>query len=126
MFDLRCYDLYQEAYNRGITDMFHIGDISDGDYSRVRPNHVGEVFLFGATAQVDYTAKHLPKYPGMKWKVITGSHDQSHTFNYGPFVFGKELEKRRNDVEFLGIRGEIGVKVFFDCLLQPVAILGRD
>lgn len=91
-----------EAYNRGITDMFHIGDISDGDYSRVRPNHVGEVFLFGATAQVDYTAKNLPKYPSMKWKVITGSHDQSHTFNYGPFVFGEELEKRRSDVEFLG------------------------
>ena len=91
-----------EAYNRGITEMFHIGDISDGDYSKVRPNHVGEVFLYGATAQVDYTAKHLPKYPGMQWKVITGSHDQSHTFNYGPFVFGEELAKRRSDVEFLG------------------------
>lgn len=91
-----------EAYNRGITDMLHIGDISDGDYSRVRPNHVGEVFLYGATAQVDYTAKNLPKYPGMQWKVITGSHDQSHTFNYGPFVFGEELAKRRSDVEFLG------------------------
>ena len=91
-----------EAYNRGVTDMFHIGDISDGDYSRVRPNHVSEVFLYGATAQVDYTAKHLPKYPGMKWKVITGSHDQSHSFNYGPFVFGEELAKRRSDVEFLG------------------------
>ena len=91
-----------EAYNRGITDMYHIGDISDGDYHKVRPNHVSEVFLFGATAQVDYTAKHLPKYPGMQWSVITGSHDQSHTFNYGPFNFGKELEKRRNDVTFLG------------------------
>ena len=91
-----------EAYNRGITDMFHIGDISDGDYHTVRPNHVNEVFIYGPTGNVDYVAKTLPKYPGMKWRVICGSHDQSHSFNYGPFDFGKELEKRRKDVEYLG------------------------
>lgn len=90
-----------EAYNRGITDALHIGDITDGDYSRIRPNHVNEVFLFGATGQLDYTVKHLPKYPGMKWHVIAGSHDQTHQFNYG-MVLGEELEKRRPDVEYLG------------------------
>ena len=46
---------------------------------------------------IDYAAKTLPKYPGMKWKVICGSHDESHSFNYGPFDFGKELEKRRKN-----------------------------
>jgi len=91
-----------EAYNRGITDMFHVGDISDGDYHTIRPNYVNEVFLYGATAHVDYVAKTLPKYPGMKWRYILGSHDQSHSFNYGPFDFGKELEKRRKDFEYLG------------------------
>ena len=91
-----------EAYNRGITDMFHIGDISDGDYHTRRPNHVNEVFVYGATGEVDYTAKVLPKYPGMKWRGICGSHDQSNQFNYGPFDFGRELEKRRKDFEYLG------------------------
>lgn len=91
-----------EAYNRGVTDMLHVGDISDGDYSRIRPNNVNEVFLYGATAQLDYVVKNLPKYPGMKWKVICGSHDQSHSFNYGPFIFGEELAKKRSDVEYLG------------------------
>lgn len=90
-----------EAYNRGITDIYHIGDITDGDYSRVRPVHVSEVFLYGATGQLDYTVKNLPKYKGMKWHVITGSHDQTHAFNYG-MDFGKELAKRRSDVEYLG------------------------
>ena len=90
-----------EAYNRGITDILHIGDICDGDYSRIRPNHVHEVFLYGATGQLDYVAKTLPKYKGMFWHVITGSHDQTHLFNYG-LDFGKELEKRRDDVEYLG------------------------
>lgn len=92
-----------EAYNRGITDMFHIGDISDGDYHTIRPNYVNEVFLYGATAHGDYAAKTLPKYPGMMWRYICGSHDQSHSFNYGPFDFGKYLhEKRPNDTEYLG------------------------
>ena len=91
-----------EAYNRGINDMFHVGDISDGDYHTVRPNHVNEVFVYGATGEVDYTAKVLPKYPGMIWRGICGSHDQSNSFNYGPFDFGKELEKRRKDFIYLG------------------------
>ena len=91
-----------EAYNRGITDMFHIGDISDGDYHTIRPNHVNEVHVYGATAHVDLAAKFLPKYPGMKWRGICGSHDQSHQFNYGPFDFGTELAKRRKDFEYLG------------------------
>ncbi len=91
-----------EAYNRGITDMFHIGDISDGDYHTVRPNHVNEVHVWGATAHADLAAKFLPKYPGMVWRGICGSHDQSHSFNYGPFDFGPELEKRRKDFIYLG------------------------
>ena len=91
------------AYNRGITDMFHIGDISDGDYHTLRPNHVNEVHLFGATAHGDYAAATLPKYKGMRWIYICGSHDQSHSFNYGPFNFGEYLHKKRpNDTIYLG------------------------
>lgn len=93
-----CY----EAYNRGIEDMFHIGDISDGDYHTIRPNYINEVFLYGATAHIDYTAKTLPKYPGMKWHIICGSHDQSHSFNYGAVDFGKDLAAKRPDIEYLG------------------------
>ena len=90
-----------EAYNRGITDIFHVGDITDGDYSRIRPLHVHEVFLYGATGQLDYVVKNLPKYKGMKWHAICGSHDQQHLFNYGMDI-GKEIEKRRPDFEYLG------------------------
>ena len=104
-----------EAYNRGITDIYHIGDISDGDYSRIRPVHVSEVFLYGATGQLDYTVKHLPKYKGMKWHVITGSHDQTHSFNYG-MDFGKELAKRRSDVEYLG--QDRAVTYFDNCAVE--------
>ena len=90
-----------EAYNRGITDVFHVGDITDGDYSRVRPIHVHEVFLYGATGQMEYVVKNLPKYKGIKYHAIAGSHDQTHLFNYG-MVLGEEVAKRRPDFEYLG------------------------
>ena len=90
-----------EAYNRGITDMLHIGDITDGDYSRIRPNHVHEVFLYGATGQMEYVVNTLPKYKGMTWHAITGSHDQTHLFNYGMDI-GAEIAKRRKDFDYLG------------------------
>ncbi len=90
-----------ECYNRGITDIFHVGDICDGDYSRIRPIHNSEVFLYGATGQLEYVVKTLPKYQGIKWYGICGSHDQTHFFNYG-MDFGKELEKRRDDFTYLG------------------------
>ena len=96
MVNTACY----EAYNRGITDFFHIGDICDGDYSRIRPIHIHEVFLYGATGQLEYTAATLPKYSGVKWHGICGSHDQTHLFNYG-MDFGKELAKLRPDFEYL-------------------------
>ena len=111
MVNTACY----EAYNRGITDVLHIGDITDGDYSRIRPNHIKEVFLFGATGQLDYVVKNLPKYPGMKWHVITGSHDQTHDFNYG-MVLGKELEKRRSDVEYIG--QDRGIYTLDNCKIE--------
>lgn len=90
-----------EAYNRGIEDVFHVGDITDGDYSRIRPNHVHEVFLYGATGQMEYVVKNLPKYKGIKYHAIAGSHDQTHLFNYG-MVLGEEVAKRRTDFEYLG------------------------
>lgn len=104
-----------EAYNRGITDIFHVGDITDGDYSRIRPIHNYEVFLYGATGQLEYTLNTLPKFPGMKWHIITGSHDQTHLFNYGVDI-GKELEKRRDDIEFLG--QDKGFYYFDNCKME--------
>lgn len=98
MVNTACY----EAYNRGITTFLHVGDVVDGDYSRIRPIHNFEVFDDArGTRQIDYAIETLPQYPGCTWKMIAGSHDQTHLFNYGLEV-GKELEKKRNDIEYLG------------------------
>lgn len=90
-----------ECYNRGIDLIYHAGDIVDGDYSRIRPIHNSEVFVWGASGQLNYVVENLPKYKGIKYRGITGSHDQTHFFNYG-LDLGKELEKRRSDFTYLG------------------------
>lgn len=92
-----------EAYNRGITDIFHIGDITDGDYTRIRPKHVHELYpeACGYGGQLYEVVRLLPKYKGMKWHVIQGSHDETHLFNYG-HVLAEELQAKRPDVEYLG------------------------
>ena len=90
-----------EGYNRGIDLFYHAGDIVDGDYSRIRPIHNSEVFVWGASGQLQYVVENLPKYPGIKWRGITGSHDQTHFFNYG-LDLGKSLENLRSDFTYLG------------------------
>ena len=90
-----------ECYNRGIDMIYHVGDIVDGDYSRIRPVHNSEVFIWGASGQLNYVVNNLPKYPNIQYKGICGSHDQTHFFNYG-LDLGKELEKNRPDFIYLG------------------------
>ena len=92
-----------ECYNRGIDLIYHVGDIVDGDYSNIRPIHNSEVFVWGASGQLFYTRETLPKYPGINWRIITASHDQTHMFRYG-MDFGKELAnpKYRPDITYLG------------------------
>ena len=90
-----------EGYNRGVDLFYHVGDIVDGDYSKIRPIHNSEVFVWGASGQLNYVEDVLPKYPGVKWRAICGSHDQTHFFNYG-LDLGKELEKVRSDFTYLG------------------------
>ena len=90
-----------EAYNRGIKLIYHGGDICDGDYARKRPIHPYEVHEWGPSGQLYYVAKTLPKYPGLVYRGITASHDQTHLFNYG-FNFGEKLAEMRSDFIFLG------------------------
>lgn len=105
-----------EGYNRGIDLYFHVGDITDGDYHTIRPDYLKHVFIYGATGFADYVAKTLPKYPGIKYKGICGSHDESLSFNYPPFDFGPELEKRRPDFEYLG--QDYGYYYFDKCKIE--------
>lgn len=91
-----------EAYNRGITIAFHVGDISDGDYHDIRINHPDETFKHGYSSNLEYSSRVLPKFPGLEWKGIIGSHDYSYNHHYPKVDFGKDLAELRSDFEYLG------------------------
>lgn len=99
MVNTACY----EAYNRGIDTVIHVGDIVDGDYISHRPGSENSVFLYGASGFGMYVVETLPKYDGMEWYAIQGSHDQTLEFNTkNKFCLGKYVEEHRDDFHYLG------------------------
>ena len=99
MVNTACY----EAYNRGIDTVIHVGDIVDGDYISHRPGSENSVFLYGASGFGMYVVETLPKYDGMQWYAIQGSHDQTLEFNTkNKFCLGKYVEEHRDDFHYLG------------------------
>ena len=101
-------DLYKEAYNRGITTVLHVGDMTDGNYPN-RPENPRQQFLHGFDEQVGYVADMYPSIDGMTTYYILGSHDETHYKN-GQATVDKWLKRTRQDMKFLGQdKGEITI-----------------
>ena len=92
--------LYQEAYERGITTVFHLGDIVDGNY-KMRTPFPAQNFLQGFDEQGKYVIKMYPKVDGMKTIAITGNHDKTHYVNGGA-TLNAWIPMLREDIEIIG------------------------
>ena len=93
-------DLYQEAYNRGITTALHIGDLTDGNYPN-RQENPRQQFLHGFDQQVGYVVDMYPKIDGLTTYYILGSHDETHYKN-GQSTVDFWVDKCRKDMKCLG------------------------
>ena len=93
-------DLYQEAYNRGITTALHVGDLTDGNYPN-RPENPRQQFLHGFDEQAGYVVDMYPEIDGMTTYYILGSHDETHYKN-GQATVNKWVDRCRPDMKFLG------------------------
>lgn len=93
--------IYDEAVKRGITTVYHVGDIVDGFYKN-RPEHIYELFAISADEQKDYVVENWPKHEGITTYLILGNHDETHIKN-GGFNIGRAIEKERPDIKYLGI-----------------------
>lgn len=108
--------IYQEAYNRGITTVLHCGDMVDGNYTN-RPEQPRQQFLHGFDEQAGYVVDMYPEVEGITTKYILGSHDETHYKN-GQATINEWVSRCRKDMEYLGQDyGQIdinGVKIFMD------------
>ena len=96
------YDFYNEAARRGIKDIYHGGDISDGFYNiPTRITYPEQTPFKTFDAQGLYILKAYPYKRGIVTHLITGNHDLSHIRNGGANI-GNWLEASRKDIEYLG------------------------
>jgi UDP-2,3-diacylglucosamine pyrophosphatase LpxH len=112
--------VYKEAKKRGITEVYHIGDISDGYYTN-RPEQIYSLKCIGFDAQVDNIIANYPKEEGITTYFILGNHDETHIRNGGANL-GIAVSRDRSDMKYLGI-GSARVMLTPNCsmdLLHPL------
>ena len=93
-------DIYQEAYNRGIKTILHVGDLVDGNYLN-RPESPRQQFLHGFDEQVGYVVDMYPEIDGITTYYILGSHDETHYKNDQATV-NEWVSRCRKDLVYLG------------------------
>jgi len=96
---------YNEFEKRGITKVFHAGDIIDG--WNVYRGQIYYVDRIGVNNQVNYAIKVYPKKKGITTYFIEGNHD-NHVFRSSSMRVGEMIAKERKDMKFMGVyRGDI-------------------
>jgi UDP-2,3-diacylglucosamine pyrophosphatase LpxH/biotin operon repressor len=93
-------EFYDYAYNAGVREFYHAGDLSDGNYSN-RKNHQYEVHKRGHDEQKEWIVEQYPKIKGVTTYFITGNHDATHMMNGGANI-GKNVAAERDDMIYLG------------------------
>lgn len=97
-------DFVHHAYDRGVREILHPGDILDGCYR----HSVFEVSHTGLDAQVQDLVDTLPQLDGLRYLAILGNHD--HTFaekigvNVGRVIESAFAREGRSDLKVYGAR----------------------
>lgn len=95
------HDFYDRLEARGITTVYHAGDIGDG--WQIHKGHInvikGEAAGWGALQ--DYIIEHYPQRDGIDTLFIEGNHDNRYHRENG-IHFGQLLDNSREDLHYCG------------------------
>ena len=98
-------DFIEHAYEQGVRDILHPGDVLDGMYR----HGLWEVSHSGLEAQTEDLFEVLPKKKGLNYHCITGNHDwtfaEASGVDAGSYMSTYFKERGRNDLHFYGNRG---------------------
>ena len=92
-------DFYDICAATGVTEVYHVGDMDEGEQMRV--GHQYECYTQGGDAHIDSIVKHYPKRTGITTHFITGNHDASIYRKCGVEI-GKRISNLRKDLDYLG------------------------
>lgn len=105
------YDLLKK---RGITTVYHTGDVDEGEMMRV--GHQYDCYTQGADDHVREIVKNYPSRKGITTHFITGNHDSSIYKAVGIDI-GRIIANKREDMVYLG-RDWAKVEVTPNCVLE--------
>lgn len=98
-------DFIEYAYQQGVRDILHPGDVLDGMYR----HGLWEVSHSGLEAQTEDLFEVLPKKKGLNYHCITGNHDwtfaEASGVDVGSYMTTYFKERGRSDLHFYGNRG---------------------
>lgn len=92
-------DFYDICAKQGITEVYHTGDITDGE--NMRPGHAYENYVHGADEHIKEIERLYPYRKGITTHFITGNHDASFRKSCGLDI-GNLIQSRRSDLKYLG------------------------
>ena len=108
------HKFYDICKAEGITEIYHAGDIDEGEQMRV--GHQYECYKQGADDHVHEIVRVYPKREGIKTYFITGNHDASIIKRCG-YDIGYAIAAKRSDMIYLG-SNEADVNLTPNCVLQ--------
>lgn len=92
--------MYDEFEERKIKQVFHAGDLVDGE--RIYRGHSRHIKIHGFEAQANYAIRFYPERDGIKTYIISGNHDMSFYKDAGADIV-KKICSYRKDLEFAGM-----------------------
>lgn len=94
-------DIYKKAYEYGVTEVFHCGDLSEGVYKGKKTLYNDTLFEYDVFSQTKYIVNNYPYVEGITTNFITGEHDTTHVDETN-YDIGKLVSKEREDMKYLG------------------------
>lgn len=105
------YDFYAAE---GITEVYHAGDIDEGE--SMRPGHQYECYEQGADDHIAEIVRVYPKRPGITTHFITGNHDHSLIKRAGLDI-GYQIAAQREDMIYVGQSSAV-IELTDNCTLE--------
>jgi predicted phosphodiesterase len=106
-------DFYRRAYDAGVRDIYHAGDIIAG--VDVYPGQANDIFCHTEDDQIDYCVANYPSIEGITTHVISGNHDLVFVKRKGGDPL-RSITFRRPDINYLG-QFSAWIKLQENCLL---------
>ena len=92
-------DFYYRAYDAGVRDIYHAGDMIAG--VDVYPGQSNDLIRFTEDEQVDYAVEYYPRIDGITTHVISGNHDLIFVKRKGGDPL-RLIGLHRPDINYLG------------------------